>query len=181
MGNLKSTIFTPAQLPPRSHKICACAVHHENSKSKTTNNQNLLESASGRALRAWSSNNLALEFNAAMSDQNMNNLMREIGNPGKFQVLIFILISVNFMIMLPTHLAMVFFAAKTTHHCKVGSGQNISDVIPTIVRDNMKQWDSCSMFKNGSKTETMSCNNGWTYYMEERERTIISEVCDGLY
>ena len=112
-----------------------------------------------------------------MSDQNVDNLMKAIGNPGRFQVLIFALISINFMIMFPTHLTMIFYAAKTEHHCSVARGQNLTDVIPIVIRDNERQWDGCNLYKNGNKTHTIPCDNGWTYYMEERERTIISEVC----
>ena len=112
-----------------------------------------------------------------MSDQNVDNLMKAIGNPGKYQVLIFALTSINFMIMLSTHFTMIFFAAKTKHHCSVATGQNISDIIPIIMSNGERQLDGCNLYKNGNKTQTIPCNNGWTYWMEEREQTIISEVC----
>ena len=118
-----------------------------------------------------------------MSDQNVDNLMKAIGNPGKYQVLIFALTSINFMIMLSTHFTMIFFAAKTKHHCRVAKGRNISD-IPLIMSNGQRQLDGCNLYENGNKTQTIPCNNGWTYSMEEREQTIISEfdlVCDDAY
>ena len=119
-----------------------------------------------------------------MPDQNVDNLMKAIGNPGKYQVLIFALTSINFMIMLSTHFTMIFFAAKTEHHCSVATGRNISDIIPTITSNGEQKLDGCNLYQNGNKTQTIPCNNGWTYYMEEREQTIISEfdlVCDNAY
>ena len=112
-----------------------------------------------------------------MSDQNVDKLIVATGDPGKFQVMIYMLIGINFMIMLSNHLTMIFYAAKTEHHCTVGNGQNISDVIPILLRNNKRQWDGCKLFKNGSAKQTIPCNNGWTYYMDDGERTIISEVC----
>ena len=115
-----------------------------------------------------------------MSDQNVDKLVVATGNPGKFQMLIFGLIGINFMIMLSNHLTMIFYAAKTEHHCSVSDGQNItdlSDIIPVVVRNNKKEWDGCKLYKNRTTMQTMPCNNGWTYYMDDGERTIISEVC----
>ena len=115
-----------------------------------------------------------------MSDQNVDKLVVATGNPGKFQMLIFGLIGINFMIMLSNHLTMIFYAAKTEHHCSVSDDQNItdlSDIIPVVVRNNKKEWDGCKLYKNRTTMQTMPCNNGWTYYMDDGERTIISEVC----
>jgi hypothetical protein len=117
-------------------------------------------------------------YSDEMPDQNVDNLMKAIGNPGRFQVLIFALTSINLMIMLPTHFTSIFFAAKTEHRCSVAGGvRNLSDVIPIVVRNSERQWDGCTLFKNGSNSQRIPCDNGWTYYMEDGESTIISEVC----
>ena len=106
----------------------------------------------------------------------MEDLIQAIGNPGRFQSFIFVLISFNFMIMLSTHFSMIFYGAKTIHHCKLDIGQNVSDFIPLAAKNKDEELDSCHMFEARNSTNRIPCKNGWSYIMKENERTIISEV-----
>ncbi|XP_046856032.1 solute carrier family 22 member 8-like isoform X2 [Xenia sp. Carnegie-2017] len=114
----------------------------------------------------------------------MENLIRAIGDPGKFQVFMFSLISVNLMIMLSAHFSMIFYGAKTEHHCKLDANKNVSDFIPFNTQSNNKERDSCHMFEGTNNSNKTPCTNGWIYIMKDNERTIISEfdlVCDDAY
>ena len=54
-----------------------------------------------------------------MSDQNVDKLSAATGNPGKFQMLKIIWIDrYQLYAMLSNHLTMIFYAAKTEHHCQ---------------------------------------------------------------
>ena len=102
----------------------------------------------------------------------MDSLIKSLGRPGKFQVLAFVLICCNHFIVMCNHMAMAFYAAKTKHHCKVDNIQ----LVPKVTRNNEEQWEGCHVYAGNNTTETVPCTNGWTYYMEEGEATIISEV-----
>lgn len=79
---------------------------------------------------------------------------------------------------------MVFYAAKTKYHCKVENGDIVKDLVPTVIRNNKRQWDGCHLYAGNNTTETIPCTDGWTYDLEDGEATIISEfnlVCDDAY
>ena len=112
-------------------------------------------------------------------DKHVDNLMTSIGQPGKFQVLICVFLFVNIFISTSNHLAIVFYAAKTKYHCKVEDGGSVKDFVPTLKSNSEKleEWDGCHLYGGANNTNvTTACNNGWTYYLEDGEATIISEV-----
>ncbi|XP_028415937.1 organic cation transporter protein-like [Dendronephthya gigantea] len=113
-----------------------------------------------------------------------DNLARVLGNPGKFQMILYIMLCCNTFFVCWNHLAMAFMGAKTKHHCAVGNITQIYEVVPLVQKGGKTLWDGCNLYVNVSTKEEKSCSNGWTYYLEGRERTIISEwdlVCDDAY
>ena len=70
------------------------------------------------------------------------------------------------------HISMVFYAAKTKYHCNVDNIQ----LVPTVIKNNEKQWDGCNIYAGNDTTETIPCPDGWIYYLEDGEINIISEV-----
>lgn len=112
-----------------------------------------------------------------VKDQLVDNLMTSIGQPGRFQTIACAFLCVNVIITTSNHLAMVFYAAKTKYHCKVENGDIVKDLVPTVIRNNKRQWDGCHLYAGNNTTETIPCTDGWTYDLEDGEATIISEVC----
>ncbi|XP_028413363.1 organic cation transporter protein-like [Dendronephthya gigantea] len=111
-------------------------------------------------------------------------LFKNIGDPGKFQMLSYFCLATNLVYVMCNHLLAVFLAAKTPHHCTLAANQTLRDFIPLVVRDNKEQFDGCSIYTKYSGNESEPCRNGWTYDLEERGNTIISEfdlVCDDAY
>ncbi|CAB4010695.1 organic cation transporter -like, partial [Paramuricea clavata] len=114
----------------------------------------------------------------------VDNLASALGSPGKFQMILYILLCCNTFFVAWNHLGMAFMGAKTKHHCRVGNTTDINEVVPLFKKGGKKEWDGCKLFVNGSTKEKQSCQNGWTYYLKGREQTIISEwdlVCDDAY
>ena len=102
----------------------------------------------------------------------VDNLLVAMGNPGRFQVLTFLLLSGNNIVNIWNNIAPIFYVAKTRHHCKV---DNIS-LVPVVTRNNERQLDDCMIFSALNTSNTIPCATGSVYYLEKGERTIISEV-----
>lgn len=111
-----------------------------------------------------------------MNAENMEKLMKSIEKPGKFQMLVYLYLCVNMTIILMNHLAMVFYAPKTKHHCKVDNDKSIGHLVPIVIRNNERQWEGCRLYAGNNTNDTVPCGHGWTYYLEDGEATIISEV-----
>jgi hypothetical protein len=106
----------------------------------------------------------------------VDNLASTLGSPGKFQMILYIMLCCNTFFVAWNHLGMAFMGAKTKHHCRVGNTTDINEVVPLVKKGGKKEWDGCNLFVNVSTKEKQSCQNGWTYYLKGREQTIISEV-----
>ena len=107
----------------------------------------------------------------------VENLANSLGSPGRFQIILYIMLCCNSFFVCWNHLAMAFMAAKTTHHCAVNNVSSIDIVIPLQNKPGAKsEWDGCYIYVNVSAKEKEPCPNGWTYYLKDREATIISEV-----
>ena len=114
-----------------------------------------------------------------MSARKVDKLIEKIGDPGKFQVVSYFCVIGNRVMSVGIFLAMAFYAAKTKYHCKLGEGQSVADFVPIVTKNNEKQWDGCHVYAGNNTTTTVPCTNGWTYYLEDNEATIISDV--GIY
>ncbi|XP_028406707.1 solute carrier family 22 member 20-like [Dendronephthya gigantea] len=112
-------------------------------------------------------------------------LFKNIGDPGRFQLISYFCLVTNMLFVVSNHLIAVFYAAKTPHHCKLGVNETLQDFIPVVVRDNKEHLDECRMYTmNGNMNVTEPCRDGWTYNLQDGETTIISEfdlVCDNAY
>ena len=109
--------------------------------------------------------------------RSVDTLTRKIGDPGKFQLLTFFAVATNNILVLTNYLSATFFAAKTKHHCKLSDGEPLEQHVPiTSWKNNEPQWDGCRVYVGNNTNVTEPCHNGWTYYLEENEATIISDV-----
>ncbi|XP_046845862.1 organic cation transporter protein-like isoform X1 [Xenia sp. Carnegie-2017] len=108
-----------------------------------------------------------------------------IGSPGRFQVVLCLMVSVSSFFVSWGYLGMAFYAAETDHHCLLpNSSTNIDDFIPTIKENGKEVLDRCHLYSDVNKTTKISCTHGWTYNLSDGETTIISEwdlVCDDVY
>jgi hypothetical protein len=103
-------------------------------------------------------------------------LAKALGRPGKYQLLLTVLLCLNYVYVGWNHLGMAFLAAKTKHHCTVKNSSDIDNFVPLEKKNGKEQWKGCKLYSDYNKTEQVSCSNGWTYYHSDRERTIVSEV-----
>ncbi|XP_046845860.1 organic cation transporter protein-like isoform X2 [Xenia sp. Carnegie-2017] len=108
-----------------------------------------------------------------------------IGSPGRFQVVLCLMLSVSSSFVSWGHLGMAFYAAETEHHCLLpNSSWNIKDFIPTVKENGKEVLDRCHLYSDVNKTTKISCTHGWTYNLSGKETTIISEwdlVCNDVY
>ena len=106
----------------------------------------------------------------------VDKLASALGSPGKFQMILYIMLCCNTFYVTWNHLGMAFMGAKTKHHCSIKNATNIYSVVPLVKKGGKKEWDGCNLFVNVSTKEKEPCENGWTYSLKGREQTIISEV-----
>ena len=105
-----------------------------------------------------------------------DNLANALGRPGKFQIILYIMLCCNTFFVCWNHLAMTFMGAKTKHHCAVENITDVDQVVPLVKKGGKTAWDGCNLYVNVSTKEKKPCSSAWTYYLEGQERTIISEV-----
>jgi hypothetical protein len=108
----------------------------------------------------------------------VDKLFTNLGDPGKFQMISYFFLVTNMIFAIANHLNVVFYAAKTPHHCKLNMNQTVQDFVP-FVRHNLKyeeQLDGCHVYTALNSSETEPCRNGWTYDLKHGEKNIISEV-----
>ena len=105
-----------------------------------------------------------------------DDLTNSLGKPGKFQVLLYIYLSANWIHISWNHLGMTFIGAKTKHHCKVENSTDVSRLVPMISKNGKIEPDGCHVFDGYNTSKKIPCPNGWTYDLPEGEETIISEV-----
>lgn len=106
----------------------------------------------------------------------LDKLYRQLGNPGRFQVLVCLLLYWNIIPIVVNHLAMAIFGADIPHHCKVPDNLWVNESLP-VDKDN--KYQSCEAYKNFSSAtnKTVPCPMGWEYLASGRENTIVSQVC----
>ena len=105
-----------------------------------------------------------------------DDLANILGKPGRFQVLLYIMLSMNIVGVCWNNLGMIFIGAKTKHHCRLENITDIARLVPLVNKDGKKQWDGCHLYMSYNTTKKKPCKNGWTYYLPERESTVVSEV-----
>ena len=50
-------------------------------------------------------------------NMDVERVFRMLGNPGRFQVLVYVLLCCNYFPVAVNHLVMAIYGAKTPHHC----------------------------------------------------------------
>lgn len=106
----------------------------------------------------------------------VDNLAKKLGEPGRFQVILYVMLCCNFIFVSWNHLGMAFIGAKTEHHCQLENKTVNDDLVPTVKKGGKIERDKCHLFNGYNSSVKVSCVNGWTYYLEDRETTIISQV-----
>ena len=107
----------------------------------------------------------------------VDNLASALGNPGKFQVILYTMILCNPLFLSWNHLGMAFIGAKTKHHCQLGnSTTQIPHLVPVVKKGGTSELDGCHLFSGYNTTDKVPCTNGWTYYLKGRENTVIAQV-----
>ena len=107
----------------------------------------------------------------------VDNLASALGNPGKFQVILYTMILCNPIFISWNHLGMAFIGAKTKHHCQVGNNTTqIAHLVPVVEKGVTSELDECHLFSGYNTTDRVPCTNGWTYYLKGRENTVIAQV-----
>ena len=106
----------------------------------------------------------------------MDELFNNLGAPGKFQMISYFMLVTNLIFVLTNNLSMVFYAAKTPHHCRLNSNETLRDFVPIVRRNNEEEFDGCRMYVAYNSSKTQACPNGWTYDLKHGENTIIAEV-----
>ena len=115
----------------------------------------------------------------AMDVTIVDKLFTNLGDPGKLQMISYFFLVTNMIFAIANHLNVVFYAAKTPHHCKLNTNQTVQDFVPFVRHMNLKyeeQLDGCHVYTVLNSSETEPCRNGWTYDLKHGEKTIISEV-----
>ena len=111
-------------------------------------------------------------------------LTNSLGKPGKFQILLYVYLSANWVYISWNHLGMVFIGAKAKHHCTVANSTDVTKLVPITTKNGKPAWDGCNLFDGYNTSKKIPCQNGWTYDLPEGEATIISEwdlVCGDAY
>ena len=103
-------------------------------------------------------------------------LARALGKPGKFQMLLYMMLAMNYVYVCWNHLGMAFLAAKTKHHCRVENKTDIARLVPLVNKHGKMQKDQCHLYAAANDTKKIPCPNGWTYYLPDRESTVIEKV-----
>lgn len=106
----------------------------------------------------------------------IEDLVKVLGRPGKYQVLLTIFLCLNYVYVGWNHLGMAFMAAKTKHHCTVKNSSDIASLVPMEEKNGKKEWKKCYLLAGKNNSDEIKCSSGWTYYLPDREQTIISEV-----
>lgn len=109
-----------------------------------------------------------------------DDLINALGNPGKFQVLLYLYLATNWTYCSWNHLGMAFLAAKTDYSCKIDNNSNVTTLATLpFLQNGKRQYDRCHVYGGFNSTEKIPCPNGWIYKLPDRESTIISEVYSG--
>ena len=71
----------------------------------------------------------------------LDELLSQLGNPGKFQIFIFLLLCLNYFPLVFNHVIMAFFGSRVRHHCHLGAyykeaqqnGSSVDEVLSSHV------------------------------------------------
>ncbi|XP_074642198.1 organic cation transporter protein-like [Tubulanus polymorphus] len=116
--------------------------------------------------------------------QDIDRILALLGNPGKYQAFLMVLLASNFSYMAFNNMIMAIYGASNPFHCKLPNNVTVEEAIP--YNNAKEKYDSCTVYANFSNTtnKTVSCPNGYQFNAEPGELSIVMEwnlVCDKLY
>lgn len=104
----------------------------------------------------------------------MDELVMTLGNPGKCQMFLYVLLGLNYFPVVTNHLLMAVLGSKIPFHCDedMSNGHSVTNI-------TSQSQNTCEVPKestqNGTANETEPCTTGWVY--DTSEVTIVTEVC----
>ncbi len=113
----------------------------------------------------------------------VDSFLSNLGDPGRFQVVIMFLLATNCIPVVVNHLLMAFYTVKTPHHCRVPDDfiGNKSLLLPHS--DNPAAnggilFEQCEMFEDAEDHSrgTQPCVHGYEFHFQDKEWNIVAEV-----
>lgn len=113
-------------------------------------------------------------------------LLAQLGDPGLYQILLYICLFVCNSTVSMNHLIMAIYGYTPKHSCTIPDGVLKNNSIPTEIKDGKTSFEKCKAFLNFNATfgSKMDCPNGWTFDISGKESSIVDEwslVCDEKY
>jgi len=120
----------------------------------------------------------------------LDSVLAKLGDPGRYQVVLTLLLATNFIPVVINHILMAFYTGKVEFNCRVPEERNKSLFIPTSNNSNdLISWESCAVYTDPSNhslgTEECADSHGYEFHFTgENEWTVTAEwglVCDRAY
>lgn len=115
----------------------------------------------------------------------VDELQQHLGGYGRYQVIVFLLLSVIYMRGGWHVWISIYQGLEPSYHCSATPGLGLNESVPWHDEDGNVVYSSCQQFVNSSESNrTRSCTNGWTYLSESSYTSIVSKydlVCDNAY
>ncbi|KAL8609047.1 hypothetical protein ACOMHN_059860 [Nucella lapillus] len=132
-----------------------------------------------------------------------DDLIHQLGYPGRFQIMVFILVALNFFPVVFHHVCMAFYSYTPPFECRPRHAE-ASDVIPDVSASAMASYEvngvnvtsrkrshviyrSCDVLvtsKSGDNRSEVCAAGEFRYLLPEGEKTVVMEwdlVCDQAY
>lgn len=104
--------------------------------------------------------------------------IQKLGNPGRYQIVVMLLLSTNYIPVVINHILMAFYSASAPHTCKVPDNANKELYIPLVNSSDSTSLDSCSIYLDpGDHSKgTTPCQDGYEFeFGFPNEWTILAE------
>ncbi|XP_064613192.1 organic cation transporter protein-like [Liolophura sinensis] len=102
----------------------------------------------------------------------MDELVKRLGNPGKCQLFLYVLLGLNYFPVVTNHLLMAVLGSKIPFHCDEDRSNGYSMANITSQSQNTCEVPSKGTH-NGTTNQTQDCTTGWVY--DTSEVTIVTE------
>lgn len=132
-----------------------------------------------------STNSNSLDSDPGPPPPTLDTVLGKLGDPGRYQVVLMLLLATNYIPVVVNHLLMAFYTGKVQFNCRVPNEGNKSLYIPHS--NNSSDWESCAMYADPSNHSlgTQDCAEGYEFHFYgENEWTITAEwglVCDRAF
>ena len=106
----------------------------------------------------------------------VSDAIAQLGKPGRYTVVVFILLCFNYFPVGFNHLLMAVYGATPPHRCRIPDGHPVNMSIPFLEDGTL---DKCNVYKNYSarvEDVKMPCPEGWVYTLVDGDSTIVNEV-----